>query len=135
MKRIAKQTSIILGFCVVAFTLWFWFLPNGDHPRTVDQAVEKLLSELSEDDLALVRSTPHEELGIFHMSLGMHIRNEFGFSRGNFRLLLSIGKLEAVHPDYASHHIVVALWEHLNSPAASKPAMASPIPLRVDCPH
>lgn len=102
------------------FAIWFWFLPNGNHPRTVEQAVGKLLSELSEDDLALVRATPHDNLALLHMSLGMHIRNEFGFSNGNLRLLLSIGKIEAVHPDYASHYIIVALWEHLNSTAANK---------------
>ena len=60
------------------------------------------------------------------MSLGMHIRNEFGFSRGNLRLILSIGKIEAVHPDYASHYIILALWEHLKSAAANKAAMDKP---------
>lgn len=120
MKRIAKWISIILGLLVVIFTAWFWLLPNDDNPRTVDQAVERLLSELSEDDLAMIGSTPREDLVDFHFSLGMPIRNEFGLWGGNFRLLLSIGEREALHPDIASHFIIVALWEHLNSTAANR---------------
>ena len=114
------------------FMVWFWLLPNDDNPRTVDQAVERLLVELPEDKLAIIESTQRDDLVEFHFSLGMHIRNEFGLWSGNPRLLLSIGEREALHPDFASHFIIVALWEHLNSTAANKAAIASLIPLRVD---
>lgn len=107
---------------------WFWLLPNDDKPRTVDQAVERLLAELPEDDLAMIGSTPREHLVAFHFSLGMHIRNEFGLWGGNLRLLLSIGARGALHPDNASHLIIVALWEHLNSTSANKSAMDKPDP-------
>ena len=125
MKRFAKWLSIIFGACLVMYMVWFWMLPNDDNPRTVDQAVDRLLTELPEDKLAMIKSTRREDLVEFHFSLGMHIRNEFGLWGGNPRLLLSIGEREALHPDFASHFIIVALWEHLKSTAANKPALVT----------
>jgi hypothetical protein len=128
MKRLAKWPSIVIGSSIVVFSIWFWFLPNDNNPRTLDQAVKRLLTDVPEVDLARLKATPPGDLVEFHFSLGMYIRNEYGLWDGNLRLLLSIGKREALHPDFASHFVIVALWEHLNSTAANKSAMDKPDP-------
>jgi hypothetical protein len=80
----------------------------------------------------LIAATPTEEdLVEFHFSYGTYIRNELGLWDGNFRLLLSIGKKEALHPDVASHFVLVALWENLNETETANTgrlATASPSP-------
>lgn len=43
-------------------------------PKTVDEAVDWLIEELDEDALIKVRDS--ENLGRFHMGLGMYIRNQ-----------------------------------------------------------
>ena len=56
-------------------------------PKTVDEAVDRLLSGLSDEDKAVLRETPKEELGRFHHGLGTYIRNEFGLWAGNKELI------------------------------------------------
>jgi uncharacterized protein DUF6794 len=49
-----------------------------DWPTTVDEAVDRLVHELSDKDKETVRTTPKDELIKFHFGWGMGIRNAFG---------------------------------------------------------
>jgi hypothetical protein len=116
MKRFANWFAVISASVAALCLGWFWLLPNDQNPRTLGQAVQHLLDELQAEDLQRIADTPtSDDLIEFHFSHGTHIRNELGLWRGNLRLVLSIGKKEGLHPDGASHLILIALWETLNA--------------------
>jgi hypothetical protein len=85
-------------------------------PRTVDEAVARILSTMSAEDQARVRSTPKDELIRYHMGWGTGIRNSFGLWKGNKELLNSCG-YEGIHPDTCSDIIIHRVWAALQSPA------------------
>src|SRR4030095_10902693 len=72
-------------------------------PKTVDEAVGRLLGDLNEVDKARVRATRKEDLILFHHGWGTGIRNEFGLWRGNTNLMADC---HADHPDGASMVII-----------------------------
>jgi len=94
-------------------------------PRTVEEAVEQLMSSMSEEDKERLRNMPEEDLILLHMGLGLEIRNTLGLGQGNKELLESCGLRSMpdsayddflpmqVHPDDASGVIVEALWKAL----------------------
>ena len=47
-------------------------------PKSLDEAVERLVAELSDEDKKILKDTPEEELAKYHFGIGMYIRNEFG---------------------------------------------------------
>ena len=51
-------------------------------PRTVEEAVDRLLSSMSEEDKQSLKNTPEKDLIMCHFSLGAYIRNEFGLWQG-----------------------------------------------------
>ena len=57
-------------------------LKNGDLPRTVDQAVSRLISHLSLRDKAKIARLKEQEMVSLYFSLGECIRDEFGLLRG-----------------------------------------------------
>lgn len=81
-------------------------------PRTVSEAVEKILNEMKSADKRTVRDTPEEELIEFHFGWGQGIRNSMGLWRGNIELLEDTG---VSHPDDASMVIIQAVWKQLQS--------------------
>jgi hypothetical protein len=89
---------------------------ENPYPRTVDEAVERLLANISLNDEILLATMTEDDLTDFHFSLGHHIRNEFGLWSGNDALLescrISSGN-ENLHVDDASMVIIKALWEKL----------------------
>ena len=85
-------------------------------PRTVEEAVDRLLSSMSEKDKLSFKNTPEKDLIMFHFGLGAYIRNEFGLWQGNTELLKSCEKESIfVHPDEFSSIIIEALWKKLRS--------------------
>jgi len=87
-----------------------------DWPSTVESAVERLLSGLSEQDKATIASTPESELLRFHHGWGTGIRNDFGLWRGNQdlrRSCVELGGPGSGHPDGASAVIVKAVWNRI----------------------
>lgn len=87
-------------------------------PRTVDEAVDQLMAQMSPDDLTAIREMSVNDLISLHFSLGMTIRNQFGLWRGNDALLESCASVRGVpsgffHPDSASGVIIEALWRRL----------------------
>ncbi len=48
------------------------------YPRTVEEAVERLLSEMNDENKSALRELPESDLITTHFGLGMYIRNQFG---------------------------------------------------------
>lgn len=114
MKTWHRKLALVFLFAVAIFLAWFWLLPNGGNPRTVKQAVNLLIETLPEEYLDDMAATAESDLvGKYHFSLGMGIRNDLGLWQGNLRLVLSTGRLSSIHADYASGHIINALWREL----------------------
>ncbi len=91
-------------------------------PKTVEEAVEQLLSSMSEEYKEALKNTPDEDLILHHYGFGAYIRNEFGLWDNNKELLKSCGLQlypdspyneylpMMVHPDNASTKIIEATW-------------------------
>jgi hypothetical protein len=85
-------------------------------PRTVDEAVERLTTELSLKDKTTISNMAATELSTLHFNLGEYIRNEFGLWSGNQDLMASLSfmvKRGNVHQDEASSIIIRELWKRL----------------------
>jgi hypothetical protein len=82
-------------------------------PKTVDEAVTRLISGLNDEEKARVRDTKKDDLISFHHGWGTGIRNEFGLWRGNTNLMAAC---HADHPDDASMVIIEAVWQRLQKP-------------------
>ena len=81
-------------------------------PSTLEDALAILDLILSESDLARIDAMPSEE-GMFeyHFSLGMWIRNEWGFWRGS-PLAEYLAGFGFVEPDSMSGIVLAAFWCH-----------------------
>ena len=86
------------------------FTGRDDWPRSLDEAVDRLVANLSEDDKRLLRGVAKQEVIRFHHGWGTGIRNDFGLWSGNRALLRSCG---ASFPDQASLVIMEAVWQRL----------------------
>ncbi|MFO0941417.1 MAG: DUF6794 domain-containing protein [Pirellulales bacterium] len=76
-------------------------------PRTVDQAVDRLMRDLSEDDKRRIAA---EAPDVDWYSLGQSIRNGFGLWQGNEELLSSCGTNDDPYAaDHASGIIIAAM--------------------------
>jgi hypothetical protein len=87
-----------------------YFLQNTNLPETVDEAVERLMTVLEDEEKSEIRSMTEDDLIDLHFSLGMAIRNAFGLHELGSKLLASCG---VVHPDDASELIIRKLWFRL----------------------
>lgn len=109
-------------------------VPNGapekvesSLPLTVEQAVEEIISDMSEEDKEKVKDTPFSDLILYHHGWGTGIRNSFGLWRGNTELLKSACSSESCHPDDASMEIIYGVWNRLNgNPIRFKPDPEEP---------
>jgi hypothetical protein len=91
-------------------------------PKTLTEAVDRLLLILTDDEKSEIASTPKADLiPDYHFSLGLSIRNAYQLHDGNPELLASCGMLFA---DNASAVIMAALWTRLcsSNPDCSKPS-------------
>ena len=84
-------------------------------PRTVDEAVDALLSLLPPYTRTELRNAPEARLPAWHHRLCMLIRRECGLWRGNRALLESCGQPNV---DDASRAIIGALWQRLQDEEA-----------------
>ena len=85
-------------------------------PKTVDEAVDRLINELSLKDKTTIGNLAKDELINLHINLGEYIRNEFGLWSGNDDLMSSCcanAKADKIHEDTAPTIIIEALWESL----------------------
>ena len=87
----------------------------ADLPKTVDKAVDFLISNMSLKDKSTIAKMPEDDLNNLHFSLGLYIRNRLLYPR-NDKLLESC-RHEAfdkyLHWDQASTVIIKKLWEEL----------------------
>jgi hypothetical protein len=85
-------------------------------PITVDQAVERLISDLSFKDKTTFANMAEVELSVLHTTVGEYIRNEFGLWSGNKDLMTSccfFAKRDKVSEEDASSIIIRELWKRL----------------------
>jgi hypothetical protein len=87
-------------------------------PRTVDEAVDRLIEEFDERQKAELALTFKTALYLLHFGLGSHIRKTFGLWAPESPLRrdcsLASGRCD-LPPDEASDVIVEALWERLQA--------------------
>jgi hypothetical protein len=85
-------------------------------PRTVDEAVDRLLSDMPLKDKTTVANMSHVELPNLQLTLGGYILNNFGLLAGNWELMRSCRAQAGnifQHDEDAVAVIIDALWEKL----------------------
>jgi hypothetical protein len=85
-------------------------------PKTVDEAVKRLISEMALKDKTIIANMAEVELSLLHANLGIYIRSEFGLWSGNQDLMASccfFAKKEKVREDETSSIIIGELWKRL----------------------
>jgi hypothetical protein len=81
---------MLLALCRIgAAATQFEELSPDQWPKTVSEAVARIVARMTEEDKAVVRQTPREDLIKFHRFWGMGIRNTYGLWRGNRELSIS----------------------------------------------
>lgn len=84
------------------------------YPQTLYEAFEWLVAACaSEADLEKFRKSKQDDLAMFHFSLGMYIRNEFGLWEGNDELVKDIygDNFLFRQPDEISGEILGRFWD------------------------
>ncbi len=104
------ETNVILEFPDIYYK--GTMLNAGTWPETVTEAVNAVLSTMTEKDKSVVGEMTEENLILLHHGFGTGLRNSLGLWRGNDKLLLDCNK---THPDDCSLVIIVALWAKLKS--------------------
>ena len=87
-----------------------------DHPRTIDDAVTRLMFILTERDKEKIRCISRENLLWLHLKLGTTIRKGFGLNDGNIELMLDCNTIDK---NDCSMKIVEKVWETLNQSCPS----------------
>ena len=88
-------------------------------PRTLEEAVDSIISTMPKKDAPLIMKTPRNDLVKYHHGWGTGIRNAFGLWKGNPELMQSACGKEC-HPDDASMKIIEAVWDRLHNQALKK---------------
>ena len=90
--------------------------PSSRQPQNIDEAVERLISQMPLKDKTTMANMSPDELPNLHLSLGEYIMNSFGLPSGNHKLMESC-RLEAgdtfEHEENAVAIIITALWKKL----------------------
>jgi Circularly permutated YpsA SLOG family/Domain of unknown function (DUF6794) len=85
-------------------------------PRTLHEAVDRLMSELTLKDKVVIANMTYDELVDLNSNLGAYIRNAFRLWSGNSELMESCkfaAKKITINVDGASFAIIDKLWEKL----------------------
>ena len=91
-------------------------MPFHNLPKTVDEAVERLLDELSLKEKAKIAKMDASDLKVLHITFGPHIRAVFGFWTVNEELLASCSAFsgeESLDVAECSAMIIDVLWAQL----------------------
>lgn len=86
-------------------------------PKTVHEAVDRLITELPLKDKVLIANMTYDELIDLNSNLGTYIRNAFRLWSGNMALMESCRfsiKDKTINADGASFAIIVNLWDKLH---------------------
>ncbi len=95
-------------------------MPNGQkkYPKTLEEAVERVLSLMCEEDKKKLKNTAEGDLIDLHISLAMMIRGACGLWKGNGVLIRACcPNTFPPHPDDASGVVLEAVWKTLQSVA------------------
>ncbi len=85
-------------------------------PKTIHEAVDRLIMELTLKDKVLIANMTYDELVDLNSNLGAYIRNAFRLWSGNLELMESCKfaiKDKTINADSASFAIIDNLWEKL----------------------
>ncbi len=84
--------------------------------RSVDEAVDKLVSELSFIEKTMIINTSEEELIDLQFSLGEYIRKEFQLDTNNelMESCRSVSEVDDINIGHACFTIITALWKKLH---------------------
>ena len=85
-------------------------------PKTIHEAVERLILEMALKDKVVIANMTHDELVDLNSNLGAYIRNAFRLWSGNHELMEScrfVSKNKKLNVDEASFAIIDAMWEKL----------------------
>ena len=91
-------------------------MPFHNLPKTVDEAVERLLDELSLKEKARIAKMDASDLKVLHITFGPHIRAIFGFWTVNEELLAScsaFGGEKSLDAAECSAMIIDVMWARL----------------------
>ncbi len=89
-----------------------------NYPKSVDEAVNKLIEELPLKDRVYIAGLEKKDLGLIHGLLGSYIRQDFGLFRGNMELIESCRKVSGIRgltADQVPLVIMKALWQRLKA--------------------
>ena len=81
------------------------------YPCTVEEAIERLMAVLTDEEKAEIRAMGEEELNKLHHGLGTWIRRDFDLLWDGNKALMRATRERDAHG--ASHVIIKALWERL----------------------
>ena len=87
-----------------------------NYPKSVEEAVNKLIEEMPLKDRVYIAGLEPEDLGLIHGMMGSYIRQDFGLFRGNMELIKSCQELSGIPgltADQVPLVIMKALWEKL----------------------
>lgn len=88
---------------------------KSKYPKTIEEAVDLLISSLSEGQRQELMNMPEKNLDTLHFTLGMYIRNTFGLPAKNTELLDACCRGWLRHPDDVSSVIIKAAWKKLQN--------------------
>ena len=86
-------------------------------PRSIDQAVDRLTSELSLTEKSMIANMSEEELIDLQFTLGEYVRKEFRLDE-NDDLMEScrvISKVDNINIGHAAFTIILKLWKNLQT--------------------
>ena len=88
------------------------------NPRTVKEAVDRIIETMSEKEKKAISRMPVRDLPFLHSTVGRRIRNDFGLITGNKPLTASCAayqnlKSQEMLPDDASQAIIIAVHARL----------------------
>jgi len=86
------------------------------YPRTVEEAVDRLISEVPLKDKILMAKMDNTELHVLDKTLGRYLRNNYGLKRRGGELMKDCryrAKNRDLEPDQASALIIEAFWKQV----------------------
>ena len=89
---------------------------DWNYPKTVNQAVERLISDLSLKDRVYIANLAREDLYLIQLSLRSHLGQELGLWSGNKDLIEScrvMSGFSELRADHCPEIILEALWRKL----------------------
>lgn len=86
-------------------------------PKSVDQAIDRLISELSITEKTMIVNTSEEELIDLQFTLGEYIRKEFRLEENDdlMESCRQVSEVDEINIGHASFLIILELWRKLQT--------------------